>query len=697
MPKRSRHRKVNSSVAEMSPSSQGDADLFENTAFKNDGFDDMTEEVSKGARCAIKDLYYTPVEGQTDRYQWVDTVPYNTSGESTKTRKEREACAIIGYHKQDPLEYRWNMYGIQINSPNIKKALDIILEGYPGLTQHSLERFLPPFYPFFHRWDHLQAYIATVSVQAQNAPPFEPIFYPMDQLTSFISIEPNPETLQHLKLLLDVLASRMEGTFQRAHRIKETNHVAFEDLPLMFYPGELAVKSEDGLKSAGVFRKGEYKVNRLGERYFEVGVDVVDWDGRRCGLMAQVWAIDEFQGLRAISALPVSPLESLPDKDNIRQRLIARGRVFEGLRGQHFMAYSNKHDEIVNRRVMVDSRAYYKFGSLGHFPAFAELENTGPLTWAQAMNRYTPWNDGLSHPIEVDQTPLTDAQLILTVPHMNCFVLDTKQWTKLDIEKLHDIPWCEDAFENLVLDAGEKELLLALVNRREVQHKKVFDDFISGKGKGLIMLLCGPPGVGKTLTAESVAEHLHRPLYKIGAGDLGMYAERVEDCLETAMKLCSHWEAVILIDEADVYMEARKSNNDLQRNELVSVFLRQLEYYTGIMILTTNRLRSLDAAFESRIDITLSYDQLSETGRKKVWSNFLNRMDPKDIDVSAEDLDLLAKWDFNGRQIKSAIKTACILAAKKQELLNVRHLNVVLELRRKALSVISGGLNASAE
>lgn len=137
-----------------------------------------------------------------------------------------------------------------------------------------------------------------------------------------------------------------------------------------------------------------------------------------------------------------------------------------------------------------------------------------------------------------------------------------------------------------MLDSEEKDLLLALVDREEFKNSKPFDDFISGKGQGMIMLLTGPPGVGKTLTAESgtyslrccaapwlilrpVAEHLRRPLYKVGAGDLGISASSVERCLDVALKLCSHWQAVLLIDEADVFMEARTANN-LQRNELVS-------------------------------------------------------------------------------------------------------------------------------
>jgi SpoVK/Ycf46/Vps4 family AAA+-type ATPase len=201
------------------------------------------------------------------------------------------------------------------------------------------------------------------------------------------------------------------------------------------------------------------------------------------------------------------------------------------------------------------------------------------------------------------------------------------------------------------------------------------------------MLLSGPPGVGKTFTAESVAEHLQRPLFRVGAGDLGITAHSVERYLDKALELCAHWGAVLLIDEADVFMEAR-SIDSLERNELVSVFLRHLEYYRGIMILTTNRLRSLDSAFESRIDISLPYNSLTEENRRSVWQNFFWTLDADNIDIDEKDITELAKWDFNGRQIKSAIKTARILAAKKQQPLDMTHLSTVLNLRAKTLKML---------
>jgi hypothetical protein len=101
-------------------------------------------------------------------------------------------------------------------------------------------------------------------------------------------------------------------------------------------------------------------------------------------------------------------------------------------------------------------------------------------------------------------------------------------------------------------------------------------------------------------------------------------------------------------------------------------------------------MRSIDPAFESRVDITLSYNSLTEADRRQVWKNFLATLEPGAVDVGEADLLKLAKWDFNGRQIKSAIKTARVLATKKKEPLNVRHLNVVLNLRSKALGIMNG-------
>ena len=119
-----------------------------------------------------------------------------------------------------------------------------------------------------------------------------------------------------------------------------------------------------------------------------------------------------------------------------------------------------------------------------------------------------------------------------------------------------------------MIPEAQKDLILR-VAKSQAKNKDAFDDVIKGKGKGLIMLLSGPPGVGKTLTAEAVAEVMRVPLFSMGALDLGIRVGEVEDSLDKILRMVSRWNAVLLMDEADVFLEQR-TVNDLQRNELVS-------------------------------------------------------------------------------------------------------------------------------
>ncbi|KAK1853114.1 AAA family ATPase [Colletotrichum chrysophilum] len=199
---------------------------------------------------------------------------------------------------------------------------------------------------------------------------------------------------------------------------------------------------------------------------------------------------------------------------------------------------------------------------------------------------------------------------------------------------------------------------------------------IEGKGNGLIILLHGGPGTGKTLTAESVAELAKKPLYRVTCGDIGTDPESVEKYLESAFYIATIWEAVLLLDESDVFLEQRQKT-DLERNALVSVFLRALEYYEGIMILTSNRVGTFDDAFRSRMQLALYYPPLDEKGRMTIWTNFIYLLEEeqKELDqatsnekdmVDIQDLrrmaPVLAKENFNGRQIRNVITTARQLA-----------------------------------
>lgn len=213
-----------------------------------------------------------------------------------------------------------------------------------------------------------------------------------------------------------------------------------------------------------------------------------------------------------------------------------------------------------------------------------------------------------------------------------------------------------------------------------------FDDIIEGKGKGLIGLLSGPPGVGKTLTAEAVSEVTQRPLYYLSAGDLGADPERLDEQLGSIIELCQVWSAVLLLDEADVFLQKRH-DMDVSRNALVSIFLRQLEYFEGILLLTTNRLQSFDPAFQSRIHFSINYLPLAVEARKAIWVTFLRkaRADFERSPFGEKELERLAGGNLNGRQIKNVVGTALLIAKDRDEDLQVAHVESVLGVLEKWL------------
>ena len=247
------------------------------------------------------------------------------------------------------------------------------------------------------------------------------------------------------------------------------------------------------------------------------------------------------------------------------------------------------------------------------------------------------------------------------------------------MEHIKDINWNESAFDRLVLSHGKKELIKALVTANTQSTRST--DIIEGKGNSFVMLLHGGPGTGKTLTAEAVAELTRRPLYRLKCGDIGTDAGEVEKHLDSVLPMCGAWGCVVLLDEADAFLEERRET-DLQRNALVSIFLRILEYYNGILILTTNRVGALDSAFKSRFHLTVHYPALDFHGRYEIWLNSINDLSKTKSNAKIDDLEShledMAVDELNGRQIRNMISMSLQLAHFRQEALNYEHFKQVI-------------------
>jgi len=279
---------------------------------------------------------------------------------------------------------------------------------------------------------------------------------------------------------------------------------------------------------------------------------------------------------------------------------------------------------------------------------------------------------------------LTDLQYQMCDATLYGYDLRDKQWAIFEVDRIRDIEFNTQPFDSLVLPEGYKDLVLSFVEN-QLKDGDTFDDVINGKGGGLVILLAGEPGVGKTLTAESVAEKINAPLVKIDLSQVtqavaanrnpyapplppgpGVRIQRdpqldVEDELSTTFERAARWNAVLLIDECDMYLEKRNDNSP-ERNHVVSQFLRELEYYPSLLFLTTNREKVLDPAVYSRIHLQMNFPSLDKPSRLKIWKTFLGR--EEDATVAEDEYDKLADININGRKIKNVTKTARIMAKR---------------------------------
>ncbi|KAL8941963.1 MAG: hypothetical protein Q9216_001943 [Gyalolechia sp. 2 TL-2023] len=268
------------------------------------------------------------------------------------------------------------------------------------------------------------------------------------------------------------------------------------------------------------------------------------------------------------------------------------------------------------------------------------------------------------------------------------YCLRDKVWKKLNVTQLRPVNFRKNAWERLVLDTEYKDIVQAMVSSY-VDKAASIDDLIAGKGVGLVTLLHGPPGTGKTLTAECVAEAFGKPLYQVTCGEIGTRPDHLEGRLDEIFDDAVTWGAILVLDEADVFLQERDYEN-LERNALVSIFLRTLEYFNGILFLTTNRVGTFDQAFQSRIHITLGLPILDQPRRNQVWTIFLQelakaqRLTPAQLrELQSQATVAWSRESLNGRQIRNSVRTALLVAEKKKEIVSRKHFETVLRIGKE--------------
>lgn len=582
-----------------------------------------------------------------------------------------------------------------IHSEPIIKALRAIVDYYPG--QSLLGN--------------------TISIKE----PFSILVHFRKELQEYRESCDDAETYHHIGVLQKYLEDNLgEKILEEDERYKRPTPVAtFEMLWMLYKPGMDVYANIDDQRGGLVVQSclptaDATKAIKMGQLSpLKIMMWSMDFDGRHLGRRPHEVIIVPFEGEREITSLKVIPAHYLDADPELspRKALEDRGeKYYKMLMGKQmdYKGYSMSAKQRPKRyhegRVVVDQGSFYTYAGWEetdcHPPPTlcVDDDDSGILAdmhydcscsecidKRRAAAGNTKW--GVYENIDPQETPSLEVvkdgvvsrhRYFLCPRRIMGFDLKSKKWQALDVDCCHEPKIKVEAIENLVLPADKLEMIKALVHKYTTskkanprQNERTWAaDAIPNKGEGQIFLLHGPPGAGKTFTAECVAEFTSRPLLSLTCGDIGTNESSVEDSLSKWFKLAEIWGAVMLIDEADVYLE-RREVNELARNGLVSVFLRAMEYYRGILFLTTNRVGHFDPAFFSRIHVYVGYRPLDHAGRRRLWLQFFAKLERErgdDVHVRAAAKkyilsdDVLRDTEWNGREIRNAFQTAVALA-----------------------------------
>ncbi|KAH7469538.1 hypothetical protein FOMA001_g14298 [Fusarium oxysporum f. sp. matthiolae] len=616
-----------------------------------------------------------------------------------------------------------------VESPFLAEGLCDLVEYYPSFHEMLLDdskggelRIEEPFAVLFHHFDA----IAAMANETNGPTVCNAEDERMDKGTDLKVVHS-----QHLMEFLRPIYTESILTCQE-HLSSSVPQVAFDMVWYPLKPGTDVYVQVDGSTHAAIVM-GVRRADVSASRVWGSGSDgswLVDlWrlesDGSSLGRGFFSASVNSYSGLRDVVSLPVCPVSiwDAHDDGERRGRILRRAATFiKALRrGNLLVDYKGpiKHtaqyytgkvvidhrrgraESDIHRTLSPEVRDYstrfqeYDGILINNDRSFYTTKDTGNRL-PNAVSRRANSNDAMVNGDELQawlndvpehRSPemiraeaggsvveqLTEHQLLLLCPNALAYGLRRKHWMLISLDYVEESVPSDESISNLIIAQDELKTIQALSNRQNSETRHWSADFIEGKGSGQIILLHGPPGVGKTYTVEAISEWLHRPLLALTVADIGTVETLVEGELMKWFDLAEAWNAVLLVDEADIFLE-RRQNRDLARNGLVSAFLRRMEYFKGLLFLTTNRVGQIDDAFISRVHVAIGYEALDEETRRKVWSGFFRKLVREragKVQIASDAkkwvLETAGETSLNGRDIRNALQTAITLAEFESE------------------------------
>ncbi|KAM7213973.1 P-loop containing nucleoside triphosphate hydrolase protein [Rhypophila decipiens] len=599
------------------------------------------------------------------------------------------------------------MERIRINSPHILSFLATATEESALFEKPHV--FLRPFRFLIHFHEELER-----EFQLQFLPPEQ---QSKPTLESHADSDSEDILWDHVKCYMEFARTKLIAPFCSFENLGFSDHpkIRYEDLWSLFRVGELvfeqldvtSIKKTEGAKDEkarpgssqqqGIPRlwrvcsitpeSVDWVVSNLNENPpnatqlpFWILACRLDWDGDSESFSAEneSWQFGRFDGQNEILFHP--------DFQDILERLRARGHRHLALEYDGWTLSVNPagwliKDEYVSSDVIVDfkeatQRDWFQLTWMVE-QVHEDVVVDDAITSVQWANLAKTDDFLFYHTVRVVET--TGVKKTLLPERLFVYSIKDRKFINANITCIRRPKPIQDPFHH-------KHLIRATVQdhleRKRVEREL---DFIRHKGKGLTFLLHGAPGTGKTATAEAVASSHSKPLYSLGCGDLGTDPSTVESSLSEIFRLANLWDSVLLLDEADIFLSHRaKTDDNLQRNALVSIFLRTMEYYPGILFLATNRAGALDEALSSRVHVSINYPDLNKKQTLSLFRMNIKRSekiaqqrasiagqptliirDEEIIEFARDEFDNMARdgspW-WNGRLIRNAFQVAMSLA-----------------------------------
>ncbi|KAI4595628.1 hypothetical protein KJ359_006617 [Pestalotiopsis sp. 9143b] len=426
--------------------------------------------------------------------------------------------------------------------------------------------------------------------------------------------------------------------------------VTFDDAWYLLKPGLKAYAEVNGVCLGCIIEKVQFEekdVKKFTPQRWAVGVWFMDVSclDNDVGPVQTIVYINSFEGECEATSLSVYPRQyhDRNDEDARKGRLEARGRQMRDIiwNGHKLLYHEGELvkkpvSKVIVGAVNVHGVEYpesgWMFDSIktpSQPPSIPETDIRKPLQY-----QLQPKTHGVEY--------LTQDLLFMLCPVHIAFVLSTETWVLVNVENTREIQEVEIPPEP-ILDQSSREIIDALAGYQLKEEKPWSADFIRDEGEGVVIML----------------------------HEIGIKEEQIQAQLKKWLALAELWQAILLIDECDAFLERREAF-DIARNGVVAAFLRNIEYFSGLLFLTTNRVGYIDEAFLSRVHEIIHFHPLGEASRKVLWKSLLDKVHrdrPDKIQIHMEAITYLEpeemlQIDWNGREIRNAMQTAIALAKK---------------------------------